>query len=246
MTDLASLDPVMSGVSSANTDYPIEVYRLGIWDYTTIWEAMRRFTDERNAHTPDQIWLVEHTPVFTQGRAGKPEHLLKPSDIPLVQSDRGGQVTYHGPGQLIMYPLIDVKRRRIGVRAMVDALENAVINVLAEHDIQAQSRPDAPGVYIDDAKIASLGLRIRRGCSFHGIAFNVDMDLTPFDYINPCGYAGLAMTQLRDLLADRPDMSREADRLLGALAAELGNPELQDMVSAPGVLTNISRVTGPN
>ncbi|ART61856.1 lipoyl(octanoyl) transferase LipB [Kushneria marisflavi] len=227
-------------------DQPIGVYRLGTCDYTTIWEAMRRFTDERTATTQDQIWLVEHFPVFTQGRAGKPEHLLRSSDIPLVQSDRGGQVTYHGPGQLVMYPLIDVKRRRIGVRAMVDALENAVIRVLSEHGINACSRSDAPGVYVDGAKIASLGLRIRRGSSFHGIAFNIDMDLSPFDHINPCGYAGLRMTQLRDLLSQPPDMAHEAQGLLGAFAAELGNPELQNMVNAPGVLTHISRVTGSN
>ncbi|WP_299258710.1 lipoyl(octanoyl) transferase LipB [uncultured Kushneria sp.] len=227
-------------------DQPIGVYCLGVCEYTTIWEAMRRFTDERDATTQDQIWLVEHFPVFTQGRAGKPEHLLSSSHIPLVQSDRGGQVTYHGPGQLIMYPLIDVKRRRIGVRAMVNALENAVIRVLGEHGIHAGSKPDAPGVYVDGAKIASLGLRIRRGSSFHGIAFNIDMDLSPFDHINPCGYAGLRMTQLRDLLSQPPDMAREAQGLLGAFAAELGNPELQEMVSAPGVLTHISRVTGSN
>ncbi|MFC0338831.1 lipoyl(octanoyl) transferase [Kushneria avicenniae] len=227
-------------------DEPIGVYRLGTCDYTTVWEAMRRFTDERDASTPDQIWLVEHFPVFTQGRAGKPEHLLNPGDIPLVHSDRGGQVTYHGPGQLVMYPLIDVKRRRVGVRAMVDALENAVIRVLENHGIEACSRADAPGVYVGNAKIASLGLRIRRGSSFHGIAFNIDMDLSPFDHINPCGYAGLRMTQLRDLLSKPPDMDREAQGLLGAFAAELGNPELQEMVSAPGVLTHISRVTGSN
>ncbi|WP_445618923.1 lipoyl(octanoyl) transferase LipB [Kushneria sp. Sum13] len=227
-------------------DQPIGVYRLGVCDYTAIWEAMRRFTDERDSTTRDQIWLVEHFPVFTQGRAGKPEHLLSSSDIPLVQSDRGGQVTYHGPGQLIMYPLIDVKRRRIGVRAMVNALENAVIRVLGEHGIHAGSKSDAPGVYVDGAKIASLGLRIRRGSSFHGIAFNIDMDLSPFGHINPCGYAGLRMTQLRDLLSQPPDMAREAQGLLGAFAAELGNPELQEMVSAPGVLTHISRVTGSN
>lgn len=227
-------------------DQPIGIYRLGVCDYTTTWKAMRCFTDERDATTQDQIWLVEHFPVFTQGRAGKPEHLLSSSSIPLVQSDRGGQVTYHGPGQLIMYPLIDVKRRRIGVRAMVNALENAVIRVLGEHGINACSKPDAPGVYVDGAKIASLGLRIRRGSSFHGIAFNIDMDLSPFDHINPCGYAGLRMTQLRDLLSQPPDMAREAQGLLGAFAAELGNPELQEMVSAPGVLTHISRVTGSN
>lgn len=231
---------------TALDDQPIGVHRLGVCDYTTIWEAMRRFTDERDATTQDQIWLVEHFPVFTQGRAGKPEHLLSSSNIPLVQSDRGGQVTYHGPGQLIMYPLIDVKRRRIGVRAMVNALENAVIHVLDEHGINACSKSDAPGVYVDGAKIASLGLRIRRGSSFHGIAFNIDMDLSPFDHINPCGYAGLRMTQLRDLLSQPPDMAREAQGLLGAFAAELGNPELQEMVSAPGVLTHISRVTGSN
>ncbi len=239
-----NLDDRQGALSSSRHAHPIAVYRLGTRDYTTVWEAMRRFTDERDSMTPDQIWLVEHFPVFTQGRAGKPEHLLNPGNIPLVHSDRGGQVTYHGPGQLIMYPLIDVKRRGLGVRAMVEALENAVIRTLREHGISACSRADAPGVYVGEAKIASLGLRIRRGSSFHGIAFNIDMDLSPFDHINPCGYAGLRMTQLRDLLSQPPDMAREAQGLLGAFAAELGNPELQEMVNAPGVLTHISRVTG--
>lgn len=214
----------------------IEIYRLGLRDYVEIWEAMRRFTDERGPATRDQIWLVEHPPVFTQGRAGRSEHLLKPSDIPLVQSDRGGQVTYHGPGQLILYPLIDVRRRRLGVRALVDALENAVIRVLAEHDVESAARPDAPGVYVAGRKIASLGLRIRRHSSFHGLALNVDMDLAPFGFINPCGLAGMQMTQLRELVESPPDITREADRLLGALAAELGNPGFEESASLPGVL----------
>ncbi|MFC0267891.1 lipoyl(octanoyl) transferase LipB [Kushneria aurantia] len=228
----------------ATADSGIEVYRLGRRGYRDVWEAMRRFTDERDATTRDQIWLVEHSPVFTQGRAGRAEHLLRHSAIELVQSDRGGQVTYHGPGQLILYPLIDIKRRGLGVRAMVSALENAVIDVLAAHQMTAVARPDAPGVYVDGAKIASLGLRIRRGSSYHGVAFNVDMDLTPFDDINPCGLAGMKMTQLRDLVRPRPDIEREAGRLLGAFAARLGDPELFEQAGEPEALAHFSGSTG--
>ncbi|WP_428946251.1 lipoyl(octanoyl) transferase LipB [Pantoea sp. FN060301] len=160
---------------------------------------MHHFTDRRNDETPDEIWLVEHPPVFTQGQAGKAEHLLMPGDIPVMQSDRGGQVTYHGPGQQVMYVMINLKRRKVGVRQLVTALEQTVIETLAHFAIEARSRPDAPGVYVSDKKICSLGLRIRNGCSFHGLALNVEMDLTPFLRINPCGYAGLEMTQLSAL-----------------------------------------------
>ena len=160
---------------------------------------MQVFTDTRDAMTPDEIWLLQHDPVFTQGQAGKAEHLLHQTNIPVVQSDRGGQITYHGPGQLIAYLLIDVRRKGIGIRQLVTAMEQAVIGLLARSDIQACARADAPGVYVDGAKIASLGLRIRRGCSFHGLALNVDLDLTPFSHINPCGYAGLAMTRTASL-----------------------------------------------
>ncbi|WP_312932802.1 lipoyl(octanoyl) transferase LipB [Pseudomonas sp.] len=171
---------------------------LGLQPYEPVLEAMRRFTGQRNADTPDEIWLVEHLPVFTQGQAGKPEHLMLTGDIPVVHTERGGQVTYHGPGQLVAYLLLDVRRLGIGVRELVSRIEDSLVALLASYQVQAAAKPDAPGVYVDGAKIASLGLRIRNGCAFHGLALNVDMDLAPFRRINPCGYAGLAMTQLRD------------------------------------------------
>lgn len=163
---------------------------------------MHHYTDQRDSLSRDEIWLVEHPPVFTQGQAGKAEHLLMPGDIPVVQSDRGGQVTYHGPGQQVMYVLIDIKRRKIGVRQLVTALEETVIATLAGFGVSARARPDAPGVYVGEQKICSLGLRIRKGCSFHGLALNVAMDLAPFSRINPCGYAGMSMTQLQHFQPD--------------------------------------------
>ncbi|MFP5358773.1 MAG: lipoyl(octanoyl) transferase LipB [Gammaproteobacteria bacterium] len=172
---------------------------LGRVAYAETVEAMRRFTDSRSAQTPDELWLLEHPPVFTQGQAGKAEHLLMPGDIPVLQTDRGGQITYHGPGQLVVYVLVDLQRRGYGIRSLVTRLENALISLLAGYGISAVSRRDAPGVYVDGAKIASLGLRVRQGRSYHGLALNVDMDLSPFTRINPCGYAGLRMTQLREL-----------------------------------------------
>ena len=178
---------------------PLIVRHLGIRPYLETWHAMQVFTDTRDATTPDEIWLLQHHPVYTQGQAGKAEHLLHQTNIPVVQSDRGGQITYHGPGQLIAYLLIDVRRKGMGVRQLVTAMEQAVIALLAHSGIQASAKADAPGVYVDGAKIASLGLRIRRGCSFHGLALNVDLDLTPFSHINPCGYAGLAMTRTATL-----------------------------------------------
>ena len=202
----------------------LQLYRLGRQPYLPVWQAMSRFTDMRDASAPDQLWLVEHDPVFTQGRAGKPEHLLMPGDIPVVASDRGGQVTYHGPGQVVLYPLLDVRRRGLGVRELVTLLENAVIDLLAHHGVAARARPDAPGVYVADDKIASLGLRIRRGCSFHGVALNVDMDLSPFARINPCGYAGLKMTQLRDLVTEPVSSISEAERLADCFARRLSAP----------------------
>lgn len=171
---------------------------LGLIDYAPTWQAMQRFTDSRDRATPDEVWLVQHPPVFTQGQSGKPEHLLLPGDIPVVQVDRGGQVTYHGPGQLVAYLLLDVRRLGFGVRDLVTRIEHSLIELLASYGVVAAAKPEAPGVYVDGAKIASLGLRIRNGCSFHGLALNVDMDLDPFKRINPCGYAGLAMTQLRE------------------------------------------------
>lgn len=172
----------------------------GLQDYLTTLEAMRDFTDRRDAGTGDELWLLEHPPVFTLGQAGRREHLLDPGDIPVIQVDRGGQVTYHGPGQLIAYLLLDLRRAGLGVKRLVNLLEQAVIDLLAIYGIDAERRADAPGVYVADAKIASLGLRIRNGCSYHGLALNVAMDLEPFRRINPCGYAGLAVTQISDLI----------------------------------------------
>lgn len=171
---------------------------LGSQDYTQVWHAMQRFTDQRDENTPDELWMLEHPAVFTQGQAGKAEHLLLPGDIPVVNVDRGGQVTYHGPGQLVVYVLLDIKRRKLGVRELVSMLEQALVELLAQFGTTANARPDAPGVYIDGKKIASLGLRVRKGCTFHGLALNVDMDLSPFNRINPCGYAGMQMIQSKD------------------------------------------------
>lgn len=175
------------------------IRNLGLQDYTRIWQAMQQFTDQRDNNTVDEIWLLEHTPVFTQGQAGKAEHLLFPGDIPVVQVDRGGQVTYHGPGQLVAYVLLDIKRRNLGVRQLVTMLEQILIQLLTGHGIEANARPDAPGVYVKGAKIASLGLRVRKGCTFHGLALNVNMDMEPFSRINPCGYAGMQMVQSSEL-----------------------------------------------
>jgi len=166
--------------------------------YGEVAAEMQEFTDARTPQTPDEIWVLQHLPVYTLGQAGDPAHILNAGKIPVVQSDRGGQVTYHGPGQLIIYPLIDLRRYKLGVRSLVELLENAVIELLNQNNINAVSRRDAPGVYVDEKKIAALGLRIRRGCSFHGLSMNIDMDLEPFERINPCGYAGLQVTQLAD------------------------------------------------
>tara|TARA_Y100000588_G_scaffold385834_1_gene479971 strand:- start:641 stop:1300 length:660 start_codon:yes stop_codon:yes gene_type:complete len=175
------------------------VKKLGRQDYEPVWKAMHKFTDERTEEDADQVWLVEHNPVFTQGQAGKAEHVLNAGDIPVIQSDRGGQVTYHGPGQLVAYFLINIRRKKFGVRDLVTHIENLVINTLKAYNIDSAARPDAPGVYVDGKKICSLGLRIRRGCSFHGLALNVDMDLSPFLRINPCGYQGMEMVQVSQL-----------------------------------------------
>jgi lipoyl(octanoyl) transferase len=175
------------------------VRKLGLQEYESTWRAMRSFTDNRHEDVLDEAWLVEHPPVFTQGQAGKAEHLLCPGNIPVIQTDRGGQVTYHGPGQLVVYVLFNLKRLNIGIRQLVSRLETSVIQLLAEYDILATSRCDAPGVYVDQAKICSIGLRVRRGYSYHGIAFNIDMDLEPFSRINPCGFADLRITQIKNL-----------------------------------------------
>ncbi|MBN2690056.1 MAG: lipoyl(octanoyl) transferase LipB [Gammaproteobacteria bacterium] len=175
----------------------IKIKKLPISNYQVIWQQMRDFTLNRTPETPDEIWSLQHHPVFTQGQAGKKEHILNPGDIPIVQTDRGGQVTYHGPGQLIIYPLIDIRRRKIGVKQFVNLLEQGVINTLKEYKIEAYAREDAPGVYVDQAKICSIGLKITRGATYHGIALNIDMDLEPFSRINPCGFKNLKLTQVK-------------------------------------------------
>jgi len=172
---------------------------LGLVAYEPTWQAMKQFTAARNADTRDEIWLLQHPPVYTQGLAGKPEHLLRANDIPVIKIDRGGQITYHGPGQIIAYLLLDLRRWKLNVRGLVRLMEQAVIDLLAQHGVVAQGREEAPGVYVADAKIASLGLKIRNGCCYHGIAFNVDMDLSPFANINPCGFAGLRVTDARNV-----------------------------------------------
>jgi len=206
----------------------ILIRNLGLQPYAPVSQEMHDFTDRRDDDTPDEIWLVEHPPVFTQGQAGKAEHVLAAGDIPVIQSDRGGQVTYHGPGQQVMYVLINLKRRKIGVRELVTLLENTVINTLAQLDIVANARPDAPGVYVDGKKICSLGLRIRKGCSFHGLALNIDMDLAPFMRINPCGYAGMEMTQVSKLV-ENASMDKIRTILIWHFLALLNNPPHQYM-----------------
>lgn len=194
---------------------------LGQLDYQASWQAMTDFTNQRTPETIDQLWLVEHPPVFTQGQAGKAEHLLFPGDIPVVQSDRGGQVTYHGPGQLVAYPLLDLRRLKIGVRELVTSIEQTIVATLAHYGIDSAAKSDAPGVYVNGDKIASLGLRVRRGCSFHGLALNVAMDLAPFQRINPCGYQGLAMTQMKDLLPNPPTLEDVQTQLVAEFARKL-------------------------
>ncbi|OOW82939.1 lipoate--protein ligase [Xanthomonas campestris pv. vitiswoodrowii] len=186
-------------VSSSMAVLPTQLRDLGQQDYAPVWCAMQRFTDAREEYTADEIWVVEHAPVFTLGQAGKPEHVLAPGEIPVLQVDRGGQVTYHGPGQLVVYPLLDLRRLKIGVRDYVCKIEQALIDTLDEWNIVAERRDGAPGVYVGGAKIAALGIRVRRGCTFHGLSFNVAMDLQPFHRINPCGYQGLQVTSVLDL-----------------------------------------------
>jgi lipoyl(octanoyl) transferase len=172
---------------------------LGLQDYESTWRAMREFTDTRGEDTPDELWLLEHPPVYTLGMNGDPKHLVQATDVPVIKTDRGGQITWHGPGQLIAYPLLDLKRRGLGIRSLVSALENAVIGLLKQYGIASAARRDAPGVYVDGRKIASVGLRVRRGCSYHGLSLNVNPDLSAFAAINPCGYAGLEVTSLVEL-----------------------------------------------
>ena len=193
---------------------------LGQVDYEQTWHDMQRFTDERTDTSADELWVLQHPPVYTLGKNAKPEHVLNPRTIPVINVDRGGQVTYHGPGQIVIYTLLDLNRLKIGVRELVTILESTIVELLGGYGIEASARRDAPGVYVDGAKIAALGLRVRRGCSFHGLAFNIDMDLEPFTRINPCGYEGLDVTQLKDLVEDI-DIESIVDDLLRRLKKKL-------------------------
>jgi lipoyl(octanoyl) transferase len=210
----------------------IEVRSLGLRDYEPLWRAMQRFTDTRTPETADEIWFTEHPPVFTLGLNASPEHLLETGDIPVVQIDRGGQVTYHGPGMLMVYPLIDLKRLGLGVRDLVTALEQSVVDLAAGYGIDARAKPDAPGVYVADTKFASVGLRIRRGASYHGMALNVRVDLEPFLRINPCGYAGLEMTDLATLGGDS-DLDTVRDKLLPHFLRHLRLADANVIAGAP-------------
>lgn len=206
------------------------VRRLGTLDYSTVWEAMQTFTDTRTSDTPDEMWCLQHPAVFTQGQAGKAEHLLSTGDIPVLHVDRGGQVTYHGPGQLVAYLLINLKRRHLGVRALVTATEQAIIRVLALYGICAHARRDAPGVYVDGgAKIAQLGFRVRKGCSFHGLSLNVDMDLEPFSRINPCGYQGLVVTSIAQEMGANLSFDDVTRQLVEQLGGELGYTHIREI-----------------
>jgi lipoyl(octanoyl) transferase len=219
---------------------PWRVRDLGRRAYAPVWHAMQAFTDARGPDTDDELWLVEHDPVFTQGQAGKAEHVLAPGDIPVVQVDRGGQVTYHGPGQIVAYPMIDLRRAGLGVRDLVTRIEQAVIDTLATWNIDGARRDGAPGIYVRGAKVMALGLRVRRGCSFHGLAFNISMDLAPYARINPCGFQGLAVTQVVDLggpddpAAVKPILVRELARQLG-LAPFDASPDLPLAAVSPRV-----------
>lgn len=211
-----------SGLNLRSTISAPEIRFLGLADYEATWRAMKQFTELRTPDTRDEIWLLQHPPTYTQGQAGKPEHLLNARQIPVVQIDRGGQITYHGPGQIVAYLLLDLRRWKINVRQLVRLMEQAVINILASYNIAASGRIDAPGVYVNDAKIAALGLKIKRSCCYHGLALNIDMDLTPYDFINPCGYAGLRVTQIRNFGVSTPlaQIEQLLARQLLALLAE--------------------------
>ncbi|KJS05671.1 MAG: hypothetical protein VR73_11880 [Gammaproteobacteria bacterium BRH_c0] len=220
----------------------LRVRRLGRQPYLPVFDAMKAFTAERDSDAPDELWLVEHDPVFTQGQAGKEEHLLMPGDIPVVQVDRGGQVTYHGPGQIVGYPMLDIRRKGLGVRDLVSAIEASIVATLAGYGVEAFPRADAPGVYVNRgsgvAKIASLGIRIRKGCSYHGLSLNVDMDLSPFLRINPCGYQGLVMTRLSELVSaeSAPAMAAVENVLLDNLVTCLGYDNYQLIENPLGIL----------
>ncbi len=215
------MDAVSCAAAVAPAARDCLVRDLGRQAYEPVWRAMQAFTDARDDATPDELWLVEHDPVFTLGQAGRPEHVLAPGDIPVLHVDRGGQVTYHGPGQIVAYPLLDLRRLKTGVRDYVCRIEQAVIDTLGEWNIHGERREGAPGVYVNEAKVAALGIRVRRGCTFHGLAFNIAMDLEPFHRINPCGYAGLEVVSMLDLGGPAgPEAVKPV--LLAALAARLG------------------------
>ena len=226
MNEAASpLADATAAAGEPSDSYTLALKRLGRTDYTRTWRAMQAFTDARTPDTPDEVWLTEHAPVYTLGLAGRPEHILRATTIPVLRVDRGGQITYHGPGQLVVYLLIDLKRLRVGVRALVEAIESAVIKLLDSYGIEAYGRRDAPGVYVErdgrEAKIAALGLKVRNGCTYHGFALNLDMDLAPFDDIDPCGYRGLAVTQLRDLDV-RASVTEIEERLMSQVTQAIG------------------------
>jgi lipoyl(octanoyl) transferase len=206
--------------SSLDRGRPLHLRQLGLADYEPVWRAMQDFTDRRDDNTPDELWLVQHPPVFTQGQAGKAEHVLAPGDIPVIQVDRGGQVTYHGPGQIVAYPLLDIRRSGLGVRELVNRIEEAIIQVLHQYGVEGVRRAGAPGIYVNDEKIASLGLRVRRGRTFHGLSFNIDMDLEPFQRINPCGFEGLQVTQLSAF--STAEFDEVEGRLVDSLVRHLG------------------------
>lgn len=226
----------------------LRVRELGSAPYLETWEAMRAFTDQRSVGTPDELWLLEHPPVYTQGLAGKPEHVLDTGDIPVIQTDRGGQITYHGPGQLVVYPLLNLDRLGVGIRNLVTTLETITIDLLADFDISGHRKAGAPGVFVEQAKIASIGMKVRRGCTFHGLAFNISLDLAPFGRINPCGYAGQPMTRLIDIVDDRfsdTDVRRIGLLMAGRLADAIGldwnleathdeNHALSAVIGSPG------------
>ncbi|MGX9419029.1 lipoyl(octanoyl) transferase LipB [Vibrio sp. RC27] len=211
--------------------HSLVVRNLGLQDYQPVWQAMHDFTNNRDNTTTDEVWLVEHNPVFTQGQAGKSEHLLNTGDIPVIQSDRGGQVTYHGPGQLVAYFLINLRRKELGVRELVTDIENIVIKTLDAYAIESAARPDAPGVYVEGKKICSLGLRIRKGCSFHGLALNINMDLNPFLQINPCGYQGMEMIQVSQL-GGPDDVESVAQQLVNELVVILNYKHVEFLTEA--------------
>ncbi len=214
-------------MSESQIEDKLMVRCLGKVPYEPIWQEMKQFTQNRLQETVDEFWVLEHLPVFTQGQAGKAEHLLSTGEIPVVQVDRGGQVTYHGPGQLVIYLLVNLQRKKMGVRALVDEIEDSLVALLSSYGIDAAAKPDAPGVYVKGAKIASLGLRVRKGCSFHGLSLNVDMDLEPFSRINPCGYSGLSMTQMAQEVADQTvSLSIIARQLWEILAQRLSYQDI--------------------